>query len=316
MPNEPVPVSLIVDDGAPINLMYWEHPFEKHVHLIPNGFLRDFAAVCRRHGAAGKFSVLPNPSGLGWIDQSVNYVPAGHLRTFLDLCRKDIAPRFDITIELLTHDRAVDLATGKMLHVCEDAWASTATAEQLTDYIAFGLKVLQKVGLPPDGVTSPWALGCDNEPAYAEGVARAMRRVGRHRFGWYFLHCLGRKEPRAPWVAWRDEASGLTSVTVPANTDDPFWATQNATTARAAKAAAAEGADKMLAADGRTGRVRELFDAGIPITLLTHWQSLFSNGRAAGLAGLDELFRRINAVFGDTVAWIKCSDLARAALRA
>lgn len=313
-PNErPVPVSLIVDDGSPVNPAYWLHPGGGHSHLIPNSVVRDFGDLCERYAAAGKFSVLPMPSQLGRIDRGLSHVPRRHLEGFLKVCRERIAPRFDITPELLTHQAAVDISTGRFLHVYEDAWVSRATVAQMTDYLSLALRILQNVGLPANGVTSPWAAGIDNERRYAEAIARAQYRVHRRKFAWYFLHCLGSKRPRWPWLAWQDKKAGLKTVTVPANTDDALWATQDRTSARAARDEARRGIDRLLSRDGRKGRIRQLFDAGWPIVILTHWQSLFSNGRCAGLWGLGELLGRIDRTFGADVQWMRCSRLARMA---
>lgn len=311
----PVPISLIVDDGAPVNLAYWLHRDKERVCLIPNSVLRDFADVCARHGAAGKFSVLPMPAGLGRIDQRLNHVPAGHLRGFLTVARERIAPRFDITPELLTHQEAVHLKTGRYLHVFEDAWVSRAGVAEMTEYICRALRILKNVGLPANGVTSPWSAGIDNEKRYAEAIARAQWRVHRRRRAWYFLHILTRTRPRWPWVVWREKASGLVSVTVPAHTNDAFWSTQEATSARAARARAEEGVEALLSRDGRRGRIRQLFDGGYPIVILTHWQSLFTQGRCAGLRGFERMLARIDRTFGEDVQWMRCSELARLALK-
>ncbi len=310
-----VPIALIVDDGAPVNPAYWLHPDQRHVELIPNSVVRDFADVCGRYGAAGKFSVLPMPSQLGRIDRALNYVPAAHLRGFLAVVRERIAPRFDITPELLTHQAAVDLASGRYLHVFEDAWVSRASVAEMSDYLALALRILKNVGLPANGVTSPWAAGIDNEMRYAEAIGRAQWRVHRRRFSWYFLHCLGRRQPRRPWLAWQGGEADLKVVTVPANTDDALWSTQYCSSARSARAAAEEGIGRLLGRDGRGGKIPQLFEGGWPIAILTHWQSLFSNGRCAGLLGLERLFGRIRSAFGSEVQWMRCSELARTALR-
>lgn len=310
----PLPISLIIDDGSPMNLMYWLRPDERHVHLFPNSFIRDFADTCDRHGATGKFTILPMPAALGRIDRGLNHVHKAHLDGYLDVLRKRILPRWDITIEFLTHDVALDVKTGKYLREFEDHWASRATAEEMTEYFALALRILKNVGLPANGVTSPWVAGIDNELRYAQAVACAQWRVHRRRFSWYFLHCLGRRQPRWPWVAWRSAKAGLTCVTVPANTDDMFWHTATAPSARHARRAALAGVDQMLSKDGRHGRVREIFDARVPILLLTHWQSLFSEGRCAGLWGLDKLLARIEKVFGQNLEWMTCSRLARMAV--
>lgn len=49
--------------------------------------------------------------------------------------------------------------------------------------------------------------------------------------------------------------------------------------------------------------------------MLTHWQSLFDDGSAAGLRELDEVLTRIGRHYGDRFVWTRCSDLARTALK-
>jgi hypothetical protein len=66
---------------------------------------------------------------------------------------------------------------------------------------------------------------------------------------------------------------------------------------RAARAAAMHGVDALLSRDGRHGRIRELDDQGCPVLLLTHWQSLFSDGTCAGLWGLEQLLMRLQNVW-------------------
>ncbi|MCK4623953.1 MAG: hypothetical protein KAV00_01490 [Phycisphaerae bacterium] len=309
-----VPISLIIDDGGPVNMMYWHQPAGKHVLLVPNAVARDFAGICRVHGAKGKFSVVPMPGGLGRIDKGLNRVPDRHLQGFLKIAREGIAPRFDITCELLTHLTAVDLATGFGLHLYEDEWVRRAGVDEITDYIALAMRILKNVGLPSNGVASPWATGIDNEKRYAEAIARAQWRVHRRKFAWYFLHCRGDSPSRRPWLVWQDRSIGLKSVTVPANTNDVFWMTQRSTSQRTARVAADAGINRLITKNGRDGQIRQLFDENNPITILTHWQSLFSNGRCAGLAGLERLLKRVERIFGGDVQWMRCSELARQAV--
>lgn len=310
-----VPASLLIDDGAPVNLMFWHCPWEEHVRTIPNALLRDFAALCRRHGVSGKFSVPPMPAALGRIDQRLSGVPPAHLRGFLDIVRRRIAPRFDITCELLTHLVAYNVQHSFFEHVYEDEWVARASVAQIADYIAVALRILNKSGLRSNGVTSPWSTGAGNERAYAQGIARAFWRVHRRKNSWYFLHCLDTSGPAWPWVAWQDAQRGLKVVSVPANTPDVFWQTQYAASLRAARAAARAGADELLSRDGRSGRIRRLVDEGFPITILSHWQSMFSNGRLAGLWGLELLLERMGKHLADEISWMRCSELAALARR-
>lgn len=68
--------------------------------------------------------------------------------------------------------------------------------------------------------------------------------------------------------------------------------------------------DRLLSSDGKSGRIRELYEQGLPITLLTHWQSLYSDGREIGLKGLEMLAKRINKIFGKQVEWMSFAELA------
>ncbi|MBU0716149.1 MAG: hypothetical protein KJ964_12405 [Verrucomicrobia bacterium] len=309
-----LPISLIIDDGACVNPAYWLHPEQKHKFLIPNAFTRAFADLCQQYGVKGKFSVMPMPSGLGRLDSQLNYVPPHHLQGFLSIVRKKIASRFDITPELLTHQATYNLKKGNLFHIYEDEWVKHATMSEITDYLSLAFRILRNVGLTATGVTSPWDTGIHNEPDYAEAIGRAYYRVFRRKFTWYFLHCLGEKPPRRPWISWRNRRQGLTVVSVPALTSDPFWGTVTAPTQALARRNALQGVDRMITRNGRQGRLRELFDSGYPLILLTHWQNLFAEGRSAGLDGLEELFIRIERIFGDRVEWVTLSDLARSAV--
>lgn len=310
-----LPISLIIDDGSCINTMFWHHPEQKHAFLISNEFTRTFADLCRRYGVKGKFSLLPMPAGLGRMDGQLNNVPARHQALFLNIVRKHIAPRFDITPELLTHVRAWDLKERRCLNVFEDEWVKRATVPEMTDYLSLAFRILRNAGLTATGVTSPWDTGIHNETDYAAAIGRAYYRVFRRKFTWYFLHCLGKCKPRRPWISWRDRRQGLTVVSVPALTDDPFWGTMTAPTQALARRAALRGVDMLITRNGRQGRLRELFDRGYPLILLTHWQSLYSEGRGAGLIGLKELLVRIERIFGNRVEWMTLSDLARSTVR-
>ena len=51
----------------------------------------------------------------------------------------------------------------------------------------------------------------------------------------------------------------------------------------------------------------------VPLVMVTHWQSLYSETWRAGLHGLEEAFRRINGTFGRDVEWTRFGDLAATA---
>jgi hypothetical protein len=310
-----ITATLIVDDGAPVNTMFFHDPPYAHALLMPNALVRDFADVCDEYGVRGKFSVLPMPCGLGGIDGQLGHVPARHLAGFLKLVRTRIAPRFDITPEILTHLAAYRMVEGGFAHVYEDEWFARATVEEMTDYIALALEILDHVGLPASGVTSPWNTGITREADYARAIGEAQWRVHRRAVTWYFLHVAGTGLCRRPTVTYRNEATGQKVVSVPALTNDPFWDTQRpaSRTRSAGRAAARAGVDGLLSASGSGGRVAEIVREGAPVAILTHWQSLYSDGSYAGLWGLERLLKRLRKVFGGDLQWVPCSQLAEEA---
>ncbi|MCC7146752.1 MAG: hypothetical protein IT443_09920 [Phycisphaeraceae bacterium] len=305
--------SLLVDDGSPVNLMVSHHPGGGHRYLIPHTLTVRFASLCRKFGVRGKFSIVPMPLGLGRLDGQILGVPPRHLARFRAIARKGIAPNFDITPELLTHLFAINPKTGGAWHLFEDLWVEQASVGSIADLLAMALVILKNAGLPANGVTSPWMTGENNEADYAQAIGQAQWLVHRRKLTWYMLHVQENGPPRQPVVTSRHAQRGQNVVMVPANTGDLWWNTQFAHSPREAKQIAADGLDKLLSADGRSGRLREVFDAGGPLTILTHWQSLFSNGSAAGLWGLEQLLGRMKKTFGSRIQWVRCSELARRA---
>ena len=310
----PIPIALLVDDGAPVNPMFFHDPPYAHSLIMPNSLARDFGDLCGEHGVRGKFSVLPMPCCLGSIEEGLAHVPARHLAEFLKIVRERIAPRFDITPEILTHLAAYRLSGG-FCHVYEDEWVAGAATAEIADYVTLALEILRDVGLPASGVTSPWTAGDRNEPEYARAIGDALWRVHRRAVAWYFLHAFDRGPAGRPSVTCRNPETGQAVVSVPAATADPFWDTQRPSsgTRRAARAAARAGVDALLAADGRTGRIPDVVARNCPVTILTHWQSLYSDGTCAGLWGLEVLLRRLRKRYSDDLAWITCSALAEQA---
>jgi predicted house-cleaning noncanonical NTP pyrophosphatase (MazG superfamily) len=69
--------------------------------------------------------------------------------------------------------------------------------------------------------------------------------------------------------------------------------------------------DRVISPDGRTGRLRQLIESGYPVTLLTHWQSLYTQGTELGLEGLKALLERIQKECGNSLEWVTCSERMR-----
>ncbi len=305
-----VPISLIIDDGSPVDPLFYELPGYETPFLVPREFTQRVGEIFERFDIRGKFTVIPMPSCLGRIDQSVKRVPAEHLATWLKLVRERIAPRFDITPEFLTHLRAYDLKGGGFQHTYEDAWISRAPLEEIVEYFTLAFTILKNVGLPATGITSPWVSGIDVEKKYAQALAESQWKVFSRKLTWYFLHATGWDAPRKCSIEYEDPARGQVVVSVPANANDIFWS-MDLPTREERLAFIKQGIDRVVSADGRTGRIRELMNSGHPVVLVTHWQSLYTQGTGLGLDGLATLAERIGKVFGSNLEWVTCSELAR-----
>jgi hypothetical protein len=319
----PVPISLLVDDACPLVHVY-RYQLE-HVHAeeprtrdgralldsIPNAFLDAFCDVVDQRGFRGKVSIVPAPASRGDILTGVNSDPAG-TRAWLQTVQRRLAARFDFSPEMITHDLAVDLASGRLLDIGESVWSQTQDRTTLQPYLTRALTYLRDAGLDATGITSPWIFGRDVEGEYTAAIVAAQSSVyGRGR-SWYFLHTL----EKHPWIRpWVEVLHGETAlVSIPTTTDDVWWRTID--DPRGERELAGAVADELLLKDGSGGAIRRVLDAGGWPILLTHWQSLYSNGLWTGLRSLDELGRRVNDTLTEDVVWTTCSDLMEMTLSA
>jgi len=318
------PIALLVDDSCPLVHVFRSHWMDVHrkppltvdgrplLETIPNAFLERFCDVVERWGMAGKFSIVPAPAGEGDVVHGVRGDVAA-TRAWLETVQRRLGARFDFTPEGVTHNLAVDLARwpGAGPYPCfpqsEVEWSHTQTRATLTPYLTHQLALLREAGIDATGVTSPWVFGIRVEPEYIAAIVDAQRAVYGRAFSWYFLHMIYDRPTLRPWIAHRE--GDTTLVSIPATVKDYWWATIDSP--REDAAFVGEVVDEMLTMDGRGGRIRAILDAGGWPVLLTHWQSLFSNGVASGLAVLEELGRRVQERLAGKVEWVTCSEMAR-----
>jgi hypothetical protein len=309
-PSDKIPFSLIIDDGSPVDPLFYEIPGYETPLLVPHEFTARVAETMERFELHGKMTLIPMPSCLGRIDQSLKRVPPDHLEGFLKIVRERIAPRFDITPEFITHLNAYNLKTGRFQHIYEDVWIARAPIEEVIDYFVLAFTILKNAGINSTGVTSPWNSGFDVEKKYAEAVGAAQSKVWGRDLAWYFLWSVDWGKPRNLSIEFQDASRHQAVVSVPANAPDIFWSMER-TTLPERKQFIKEGIDRLVSDDGRTGRIRELIEGGYPVMLLTHWQSLYTQGTGLGLEGLQTLVERIQKVFGNSIEWVTCSERAR-----
>jgi hypothetical protein len=305
-----IPFSLIIDDGSPVDPLFYEIPGYETPLLVPHEFTTRVADTMERFDLHGKMTLIPMPSCLGRIDKSLKRVPPGHLEGFLKIVRERIAPRFDITPEFITHLNAYNLKTGRFQHIYEDVWISGASPEEVVDYFVLAFTILKNVGINSTGLTSPWNSGIDVEKKYARALGEAQSKVWGRDLAWYFLWSVEWGQPRPLSIEYQDASRHQAVVSVPANAPDIFWSMEHPTLPER-KQFIKEGIDRLVSEDGRRGRIRELIEGGFPVMLLTHWQSLYTQGTGLGLEGLQTLMERIQKVFGNTLEWISCSERAQ-----
>ena len=312
-----IPISLIIDDPAPRVFVYYEHADVRVtkdgrplVDEVPNEFLDDFCSVIEKRGIRGKFSVVPMPGGRGDIVSGIPGFEKAEIDQWLGMVRDRVARQFSICPEILTHAKAVDLESGKLLDMNENDWASTQNAQTLTPYIAKALDLHKQAGLPVTGMTSPWDFGIEVEDEYVKAIAVAFDQVLGVKDSWYFLRSLDGVENARAWVALNE--GGRRVVSVPATTDDHIWQTMD--TVDTSEEYVSAIADELITADGTGGEVIEVLARGGWPILITHWQSLFSNGLGTGLRVLDEVARRINEQLSDRVKWMSSEEIMRLVL--
>jgi hypothetical protein len=239
-------------------------------------------------------------------------VPQDHLKEFLELMRTRFAPRFDITPEFLTHLCAYDLKTGNFKrHLYEDSWITQASPEEIVEYFTLAFQILKNVGLESTGITSPWVSGIEVEKKYAKALGDAQWNLFKRKLTWYFLYAASDSEkPYQCSVQYKDAERGQVVVSVPANAGDIFWSMELPTGEERLKFIN-DGIDRLVSPDGKSGRIHQLIESGSPVVIVTHWQSLYTQGTELGLEGLSRLATRIQQVFGSSLEWVTCSELAR-----
>ena len=147
--------------------------------------------------------------------------------------------------------------------------------------------------------------GIEVEDEYVHSISKSFSDVYGKNKSWYFLRSLRGRYDAKPWVAYDD---GDRSVVCIADTlSDHFWQTINTT--RDDEEFIKKIADEIITEDGKSGEMIEVMNRrGYPV-LITHWQSLISNGLGTGIRALDEVGRRINALLGDKVEWMSFEEI-------
>jgi hypothetical protein len=323
-PRTRVPVALMIDDSTClVNLAHYcipqfqevfpdryTQPWRTMPREIPDSFVRKFGEWCLANGVKGKYSIVPNPACVGWMDREVPGWTRRQLTGSLDLVRSTIVPNWDIHPEMITHTWVIDTKTGRPYEERTErymenfGWSAGKSADQLAGYMSYALRILKNAGLHCEGITTPGGFGGRVLPELAQAVLQSCRDVHRTEIPHYFRHALTDDRSVAPRVEY---ASGLDGpdprcvVSIIGCTNDWFGGWD----------AVVEGnADHMVTPDLKGGRMQDVIRRGEPAVMYCHWPGIYFNGTESGFKIVQEVTRRLHASH-DNLIWMKLSELAR-----
>lgn len=326
-PRARVPASFIIDDSTCLvnmghfcmpqfaqawpNREQYKRPWTTWPREIPDAFVRQFGEWCAEHGVKGKYSVVPNPALVGWLDRELPGWSRRELLDSLKLVRELMVPNWDIHPEMITHTRVIDIETGRPLEEISAATMENSypqedkSVDELTAYLAYALRILKNCDLPCEGITTPGGFGNRVKSKLSLAVHEAVRDVYGAELPHYFKYIVGADESTEPKL---EHVRGLqgddpqVTVNVPAGTGDWFggWNGDRE----------AEG-HRYSNEDATEGRMVDLIQRRQPAVMFCHWPGLYSHGTEAGFQQFQQVILALEGRFRDEIEWMKVSDIAR-----
>jgi hypothetical protein len=325
-PRGRVPLSFFIDDSTClVNMGHYcmpqfaaawprsaeyQKPWKTWPREIPDDFVREFAAWCGEHGVKGKYSIVPCPACVGWLDRELPGWSRQELQASLRLVREQMLPNWDIHPEMITHTRVLDLKTGRPLAEISAATMENSypqgkkSVDELAAYIAYALRILKNCDLPCEGITTPGGFGNAVKAELSQAVGEAVRDVYAAELPHYFKYVADGKESTQPKLEHVTGLGGQLKLTVnaPAGTGDWFggW-----------NGDLAPAGHKYASPDASAGRMVELIERSEPAVMLCHWPGLYSHGTKQGFAAFQQVVQALEGRFGGRTLWMKISELAR-----
>jgi hypothetical protein len=326
-PMDRIPLALIIDDSTClVNMGHfcmpqfaetwperedYKKPWRTWPREIPDDFVREFGEWCAAHGVKGKYSVVPYPACVGWLDRELPGWPRSELRASLRLVRELMAPSWDIHPEMITHTRVIDLVTGRSMSGAGPAtmenWypATRKSVDELASYVAYALRILRNCDLPCEGITTPGGFGSGVESELSQAVGEAVRDVFGTEIPHYFKYVAeGHEDPRPRIEHVRGLGTDEVQVVVnlPAAAGDWFGGWDGAVPSRGHLYADRE---------AKSGRMVELIERGEPAVMYCHWPGLYTQGTKEGFRDFQGVVQALAGRFGDRTVWMKLSEIAR-----
>ena len=323
-PRNRIPVGLIIDDATClVNLAHFGipqfaevfpkeylQPWKTLPREIPDGFVRKFGEWCHEHGVKGKYSLIPYPACVGWLDRELPGWSRKELEASLELVRSTMVPDWDIHPEMVSHTWVIDTKTGRPYpkrtsDFMENwGWSAGKSADQLADYLSYALRILKNVGMPCTGITTPGGFGTRARPELAQAALQSCRDVFQAEIPHYFRDLFTDEESVSPRVEY---ASGLDGpdpkcvVSIIGCTGDWFGGWDGLTPGSV---------DRLITADLKRGRMPEVIARGEPAVMVCHWPGIYFNGQEVGFKILQQAVERLHAAY-DNLIWMKLSELSR-----
>ena len=326
-PQGRVPLSFIIDDSTCLANMghfctpqfhacYPKRPeyqkdWRRWPREIPDAFVREFGQWCAEHGVKGKYSIVPNPACVGWLDRELPGWSQRELSASLKLVRELMLPNWDIHPEMITHTRVIDLKTGRPMREISPATMENSyprekkSADELAAYLAYALRILKNCDLPCEGVTTPGGFGGLVKPELSLAVQQAVRDVYGAEIPHYFKYVNtgeGSTEPTLEHLGGLDTNDPRVTVNIPAGTGDWFGGWQGDRQPEAHRYANKEAS---------SGRLVDLIQRNQPAIMLCHWPGMYSNGGKQGFEHFKKVVTALNGRFRDQTIWMKLSEIAR-----
>ncbi len=323
-PRARVPLSFIIDDSTClVNLAHfaipqfaevfpdqYKQPWKSLPREIPDAFVRKFADWCRDAGVKGKFSVVPYPACVGWLDRDLPGWSKRELLDSLHLVRTELPSHWDFHPEMVSHTWVIDTKTGRSYperteNFMENwGWSAGKSVDQLADYLAYALRILKNVDIPCEGITTPGGFGSRARPELAQATLEACRDVFQTEIPHYFRDLFTDETSVAPRVEY---ASGLNGpdpkcvVSIIGCTGDWFGGWDGLTPGSV---------DLLITRDLEGGRMPEVIRRGEPAIMVCHWPGIYFNGLEIGFNILKEAVKRLHEAY-DNLVWMKLSEIAR-----
>jgi len=323
-PQNRVPVSFIIDDstclvnlahfGIPHFAEAWPDRYKQDWRSlpreIPDSFVRKFGQWCREHKVKGKYTIVPYPACVGWMDRDLPGWSKKELDDSLKLVREFMMPDWDIHPEMVTHTWVINTKTGRPYpqrtgYYIENAgWSQDKSADELADYMAYALRILKNVGLYCEGITTPGGFGNQNRDNLAKATLQSCRDVFKAEIPHYFRHLYTDDRSVAPRVEYASGLKGTNPkcvVSIIGCTGDWFGGWDGLRPGSV---------DKFITKDLKGGRLPKVIDKGEPAVLVCHWPGIYFNGEEIGFNIFKEVVRRIHARY-DNLLWMKLSEISR-----